>query len=143
MASVPRLSVWPFVAGICAFQSAQGAELYVGVGAGTVFTQGPAVQVAAAVYGAVELHYMGWRESGERNRAFGIGYRFRNEGRLSVVLGAAYVHAVDDNLLRHPNAYVEVRYNVFKNFSCQASHYSGPGPDRGDNMFLCGMQWRR
>jgi hypothetical protein len=138
---VSRLSVSLFVVGMCTSPAALGEGLYVGGGAGTVFTQGLAAQVAVSVRGPIELQYSGWHESGQGNRAFSVDYRFSNEGPLSVVLGAAYVRIVDDNLLRHPNAYVEVRYRLSRNWSCQASHYSGPGPDRGENMFLCGIQW--
>jgi hypothetical protein len=139
---MPRLSVWLFFVGICASPAALGGEFYLGGGAGTVFTQGPAAQAAVTVHGPIELQYSWWRESDKGNRAFSIDYRFSNEGPLSVALGAAYVRIVDDNLLRHPNAYVEVRYRLSRNWSCQASHYSGPGHDRGENMFLCGIQWR-
>ena len=139
-----RLSVWLFFVGICASPAALGGGLFVGGGAGTVFTQGLAAQVAIALHGPIELQYSWWRESGKGDRAFSVDYRFSNEGPLSVVLGAAYVRIVDDNLLRHPNTYVEVRYRLSRNWSCQASHYSGSGPDRGDNMFLCGIErrWR-
>lgn len=141
MAAASRLPVWLCLVGVCACHPARGAEFYAGAGAGTVFTQGVAAQIAVAVRDGIELKYSWWTESGQHNRAIALGYRFSNGGPLSVVLGAAYVRVVDDNLLRHPNAYVEVRYALFKDFSCQASHYSGPGPDRGDNMFLCGMSW--
>lgn len=137
-----RLSVWLFFVGMCVSSAALGASLYVGAGAGTVFTQGLAAQVAVAVHGPIELHSSWWHESGKGNRAFSVDYRFSDGGPLSVTLGAAYVRIVDDNLLRHPNAYVEVRYRLSRDWSCQASHYSGPGKDRGENMFLCGIRWR-
>lgn len=137
---MPRLTVWLFFVGIFISPAALAGGLYVGGGAGTVFTQGLAAQVGVAVYGPIELHYSWWRESGQGDRAFGVDYRFSNGGPLSVVLGAAYVRVVDDNLLRHPNVYAEVRYRLSRSWSCQASHYSGPGTDRGENMFLCGIE---
>lgn len=136
---MPRFTVWLFFVGICACPAALAGGLYVGGGA--VFTQGLVAQVALAVRGPIELHYSWWRESGQGDRAFSVDYRFSNGGPLSVVLGAAYVRVVDDNLLRHPNTYVEVRYRLSRDWSCQVSHYSGPGADRGENMFLCGIDW--
>ncbi len=116
------------------------AAVYLGLGAGMVFTQGLAGQIAAPIYGGVEAHYSAWADN-ETGQALGAGYRFANGGPVSVVLGAAYAPQITENLLHHASAYVEVRWTLSRRFSCQASHYSGVGRDRGENLLLCGVRW--
>ena len=117
-----------------------GAAAYIGAGSGIVHTSGPAFQLAAEVYHRVEIHVSAWRDD-ERVRAAGVEYRFDNGSPLSVALGVAHVNTLTPNLLRHANAYVEVRVQPFKRFSCQISHYSSVGDDDGENLLLCGIHW--
>lgn len=134
---------WPlFFLAVCLWTAPARAAVYVGAGAGMAFTQGAAGQIAAPMYGNVEVHYSAWTDS-ETGRALGAGYRFANGGPLSVVLGVAYVPLITENLLHHDNAYIEVRWTFARHFSCQASHYSGVGRDRGENLLLCGVLWGR
>ncbi|MFL6714068.1 MAG: hypothetical protein ACJ8LN_14265 [Sulfurifustis sp.] len=120
---------------------AGASDFYVGAGSAIIHSHGYAYQIAAPVYHNIEAHYSGWKD-GEHDQALGIGYRFDNGSPVSVVLGIAYVGTVTDNLIRHADAYIEVRVGPFFNhFSCQISHYSTIGDDRGANMLLCGLQW--
>lgn len=125
---------------VCLLAVPVRAAVYLGLGTGIVFTQGPAGQIAAPIYGAVEAHYAAWTDH-EAGRALGVGYRFANGGPVSAVLGAAYAPRITENLLHPANAYVEVRWTLSRYFSCQASHYSGVGRDRGENLLLCGVRW--
>lgn len=120
---------------------AGASDFYVGAGSAIIHSHGYAYQIAAPVYHNIEAHYSGWKD-GEHDQALGIGYRFDNGSPVSVVLGIAYVGTVTENLIRHADAYIEVRVGPFFNhFSCQISHYSTIGDDRGANMLLCGLQW--
>lgn len=60
---------------------------------------------------------------------------------FSFVLGAAYLGRLSDNLLRRGDAYLEVRADLTEDLSCQLSHYSTIGDDRGENFVLCGVRW--
>lgn len=121
---------------------ARGSDFYVGVGKAVLHSDGSAFQVAAPVHAGVEAHYTRWNE-GRGDRAFGVGYRFDNGSPVSVVLGVAHVNVVTPELLRHTNAYIEIRVGpFFHHYSCQISHYSTIGDDRGENLLLCGVQWR-
>lgn len=119
---------------------AGASDFYIGAGAAIIHSHGYAFQIAAPLYRNIEAHYSEWKDQ-ERDRALGVGYRFDNGSRVSVVLGVAYVGKVTENLIRHADAYVEIRIGPFGHFSCQIGHYSSVGDDNGDNMLLCGVQW--
>lgn len=139
---VAVISLWaPVALGAALCAPAHGADVYLGVGTGIRHTEGLAFQVAASVYQGIEGHYSTWNET-ERGHAVGLGYRFDNGSPVSVVLGIAYVARVTENLLHNADAYVEVRIGPFGDFSCQVSHYSTVGDDRGENLLLCGVQWK-
>lgn len=123
------------------FAPAATAGLYVGIGGGVKHTKGIAFHLAVPVYRHVEVHYSVW-DHGHEDQAAGVGYRFENGGPLSVVLGIAYAGSLTDgNLLRHENTYIELRLDLTDDFSCQISHYSTVGDDRGENLLLCGLSW--
>ena len=115
---------------------------FVGVGGGIKHTDGPALHASASIYKAVELHYSHWRDMG-RDRAAGIGYRFQNGSPISVVVGYAHIGRVTENLLRHNDAYIELRWQFTDSFACQISHYSTIGDDAGENIALCGILFFR
>ena len=113
---------------------------FLGVGGGIIHSDGPAAHLSVPLYRAVELHYSFWRD-GEGDHAIGVGYRFANGGPISVVLGVSYIGTVTENLLRHGDAYIEVRVDLTRHFGCQVSHYSTIGDDNGENFLLCGVYW--
>lgn len=120
--------------------SAGASDFYIGAGAAIIHSHGYAFQIAAPICRNFEAHYSEWKD-GERDHAVGVGDRFDNGSPVSVVLGIAHVGTVTQNLIRHTDAYIEVRVGPFFNhFSCQFSHYSSVGNDNGDNMFLWGVQ---
>lgn len=114
------------------------ADSYGGVGFGIVHTDGTAYHVATNVYEDFELHFSSWN-GGDHSQGVGIGYRWTGGHGLSAVLGVAYLGRISNNLLRHAGAYIEVRWRFLDRYSCQVSHYSTIGDDRGENLFLCGI----
>ena len=119
---------------------AMAARGTVALGGGVIHTGGGAIQIAAEIHGPVELHYSAWRDH-RRDHALGIGYRFRRDRPLSMVLGVAYIGTLTRNLLRQEDAYIEVRFRFSDRFFCQISHYSSVGDDKGENFALCGTHW--
>lgn len=122
------------------FASVVRADGFVGLGGRIVHGNGFAFHFSAPVYDALELHYSMW-EDGEHDHALGIGYRFGSGGALSVLVGVAYVGTVTENLLRHEDAYIEVRYRFYRSLACQIGHYSSVGDDKGENFLICGYHW--
>lgn len=116
------------------------ADSYAGIGLGIVHTDGTAYHVATDVYGNVELHFSSWNGD-DHSQGVGLGYRLTGGHGVSVVLGVAYLGRLSHNLLRHADAYIEVRWQFLDRYSCQVSHYSTIGDDRGENLFLCGMHF--
>ena len=132
-ARLTAVSAW-----LCAVTAEAGA--YLGLGTGVVHTNGAALQIAAPVYGHVEVHYSIWHHAAN-DQAAGIGYRIENGGPISVVFGFAYIGTLTRNLLRREDAYVEARFDFTDRFSCHISHYSSIGDDKGENLLLCGVTW--
>lgn len=122
------------------FAPAARADVYIGLGSGIVHTTGSALQLAAPVYRKIEAHYSIWND-GAADRAAGIGYRLDNGSPVSLVLGVAYIGRLNKNLLRRADAYIEIRVDLSERFSCQVSHYSSVGDDKGENLLLCGLRW--
>lgn len=116
-------------------------EVYVGVGGGIQHTKDWALQLTAPMPRDLELHYSYW-DDGRRVGAIGLGYRFQIFPTVSFVFGGAYINRVTQNLLRHTNAYLEVRWRPLDPVSCQFGHYSSIGDDTGENMLLCGVHWQ-
>jgi len=114
------------------------ADSYAGIGFGVVHTNGTAYHVATNVYRDFELHFSSWNGD-DHSQGVGVGYRWNARHGLSAVLGFAYLGRISDNLLRHADAYIEVRWRFLDRYSCQLSHYSTIGDDRGENLFLCGL----
>lgn len=123
------------------FADAGAEEIYVGVGGGIQHTKEWAFQLAVPVRDAFEVHYGYW-DDGSRIGAIGLGYRWQLLESFSFVFGGAYINRVNDNLLRHTNAYFELRWRPVDRFSCQVGHYSSIGDDTGDNVLLCGLHWQ-
>ncbi|HEY8552969.1 MAG TPA: hypothetical protein VIL43_00340 [Burkholderiales bacterium] len=133
--------LFPF---LCAYlvPTARAGDAFIGAGTGVKATNGPAFQVALPVlHENVELHYLTWDHDGRRSGAANLGYRFEGESPLSLVVGIAYVSRLSENLLRHANAYFELRAKLSKRFSCAVGHYSTVGDDMGENLLLCGVHW--
>lgn len=130
------------VAGACflSMTAAGAADLYLGVGGGIQHTSEWGWQLAGQVHGAVEANYTYWND-GERVGALALGYRWPVLPSFSLALGGAYVNHVTQNLLRHLNAYIEVRWRPLQSVSCQVVHYSSIGDDTGENLLLCGVHW--
>lgn len=116
------------------------ADSYAGIGFGIVHTDGTAYHVATNVYDDFELHLSSWNGD-DHSQGVGIGYRWKGGRGLSAVLGFSYLGRISDNLLRHADAYIEVRWRFLDRYSCQVSHYSTIGDDRGENLFLCGVHF--
>lgn len=117
------------------------ADVYLGIGAAIIHSEGVAWQAAVEVAPKIELHFSTWRD-GERHDAVGVSYRLRDGHGVSVVLGVAYIGQLSDNLLDRADAYIEIRFAPRKHVSCQISHYSTIGDDRGENFLLCGAHAR-
>lgn len=117
------------------------ADAYLGIGAAIIHSDGAAWQAAVDVAPKIELHFSSWRD-GERHDAVGFSYRLRDGHGMSVVLGLAYIGQLSDNLLDRADAYIEIRFAPRKHVSCQISHYSTIGDDRGENFLLCGAHAR-
>lgn len=114
---------------------------FLGIGGGVVHSKGPVAHASTSVYRNFEAHYSFWH-NGERDHAAGFSYRFQNEvSPISVALGFAYIGTITENLLRHEDAYIEIRIDLARDFACQASHYSTIGDDNGENFLLCGVRW--
>lgn len=124
--------------------NARASDLYLGGGGGIQHTNDWAAQVAAPVRGSFEAHYTYWNDerADKHVGALGLGYRWQLPWAFSFVFGGAYVNRVTDNLLRHLNAYFEVRWRPLEALSCQVGHYSSVGDDTGENVLLCGLHWR-
>lgn len=90
--------------------------------------------------GNVELHFTSWRHDGHHH-AIGLSYRLSGTRGVSAVLGLAYIDPLSENLLENADAYIELRAALWERYSCQVSHYSTVGDDRGDNLFLCGVRF--
>jgi hypothetical protein len=118
------------------------ADGFVGVGGGVIHSDGRVVHGAIALAHGIELNYSAWND-GSSTDAFGLAYRFANGSPVSVVLGVSYVGKITRNLLRHEDAYVEVRVELYPNIACQIGHYSTVGDDKGENFLLCGWRWGR
>jgi len=127
---------------VCLLPAARAGDAFVGAGTGVKATNGPAFQLALPVlHEHVEAHYVTWDHDGRRSGAVNLGYRLEGESPFSLLVGIAYVSRLSENLMRHANAYFEVRARLSKRFSCAVGHYSTVGDDMGENMLLCGVHW--
>lgn len=116
------------------------ADSYAAIGFGIVHTDGTAYQIATNVYRDFELHFTSWNGD-DHSQGIGIGYRWQGGHGVSAVLGFAYLGRLSNNLLNRADAYLEVRWRFLDRYSCQVSHYSTIGDDRGENVFLCGVHF--
>lgn len=125
--------------------NASANDIYLGGGGGIQHTKDWAVHLAAPVRGPFEAHYTYWKDErmgGHHVSALGVGHRWHLPWSFSFVFGGAYINRVTDNLLRHVNAYFEVRWRPLETLSCQLGHYSSIGDDTGENVLLCGLHWQ-
>jgi hypothetical protein len=134
----PSIPVALAAVGLMIHGPISSGDTYFGIGGGIKHSKdSSAYHIATTIYRQIEAHFSDWNGD-DQTQAVGIGYRFGRNGRPSAVLGYAYVRDITENLLRHSNAYMEIRIPLSGRYSCQIGHYSTIGDDTGENFVLCG-----